>query len=109
MPHRVQETDTSQHHFFFYLCFIFFLNFLKHCWLRACKQAFHCKVPVLYLFYLAHVTNKNCLDFTWAKKNEQWTLDQWKSVLWSDEYKFEIFGSNRHVFVRRRVGEWMDG
>ena len=32
----------------------------------------------------------------WVKKHEQWTLDRWKSVLWSDESKFEIFGSN-HV------------
>ena len=34
-------------------------------------------------------------------------IDRWKSVLWSDESKFEIFGSNRSVFVRRRVGERM--
>ena len=26
----------------------------------------------------------------WNKKHEQWTLDQWKSVLWSDESKFQI-------------------
>ena len=43
----------------------------------------------------------------WAKKHEQWTLFWWKSVFWSDKSKFEIFGSNRHVFVRRRVGEWI--
>ena len=36
----------------------------------------------------------------WAKKQKQWTLDQLKSVLWSDESKCEIF-------VRRRVGERM--
>ena len=30
-----------------------------------------------------------------------------KSVLWSDEYKFEIFSSIRHVFVKRREGEQM--
>ena len=30
-----------------------------------------------------------------------------ESVLWSDESKCEIFGSNRRVFVRRRVGEWI--
>ena len=30
----------------------------------------------------------------WAKKHEQWTLDRWKSVLWSDESKCMIFGSN---------------
>ena len=46
--------------------------------------------------------------FVWAKKHKEWTLDQWKSVLWSDESKFEIFGSNRRVFVRRRKGEQMD-
>jgi hypothetical protein len=34
----------------------------------------------------------------WAKKHEQWTFDRWKSVLWSDESKFEIFGSKRGVF-----------
>jgi hypothetical protein len=42
----------------------------------------------------------------WAKKHKQWTLDWWKSVIWSDE-SFEIFHSNRRVFVRRRVGERM--
>ena len=38
---------------------------------------------------------------------EQWTLDRWNSVLWSDESKCEIFVSNCHVFLRRRVGERM--
>lgn len=41
----------------------------------------------------------------WAKKHENWTYSQWKKVLWSDESKFEVFGSHRRVFVRRRVGE----
>ncbi|CDQ98985.1 unnamed protein product [Oncorhynchus mykiss] len=36
----------------------------------------------------------------WAKKHKQWTLDRWKSVLWSDESKFE---TNRRVFVRSTV------
>ena len=54
---------------------------------------------------LKDTNNKKRL--AWAKKHEQWTLDRWKSVLWSDESKFEIFGSNRRVFVRRRVGEQM--
>ncbi|KAF0046089.1 hypothetical protein F2P81_002618 [Scophthalmus maximus] len=44
----------------------------------------------------------------WAKEHKEWTLDQWKSLLWSDESKFEIFGSNHCVFVRRRKGERMD-
>ena len=46
-------------------------------------------------------TNKR---LAWAK---QWKLDRCKSVLWSDESKFENFGSNRRVFVRRREGERM--
>ena len=52
---------------------------------------------------LKDTNNKKRL--AWAKKHEQWTLDCWKSVLWSNESKFEIFGSNRRGFVRRKVGE----
>ena len=40
-------------------------------------------------------------------KHKEWTLDQWKSVLWSDESKYEIFGSTRCAFVQRRKGERM--
>jgi hypothetical protein len=50
---------------------------------------------------LKDTNKKKRLD--WGKKHEQWTLDRWKSVLWSDESKLEIFGSIRRVFVRRRV------
>lgn len=41
----------------------------------------------------------------WAKQHQNWTVDQWKRVLWTDESKFEIFGSRRRVYVRRRIGE----
>ena len=51
---------------------------------------------------LLNDTNKKRL--AWAKKHRQWTLDWWKSVLWSDESKFVIFRSNSRGFVRR-VGE----
>jgi hypothetical protein len=51
-------------------------------------------------------TNKK-KSLAWAKKHKQWTIDWWKSVLWSYESKFEILGSNRHIFVRCRVGERM--
>ena len=50
-------------------------------------------------------TNKK-KRLAWAKKHEQWTLDLWKFVLWSDESKFENFGSNRCVFVRQ--SRWTD-
>lgn len=41
----------------------------------------------------------------WAREHQHWTLEQWNNVLWTDESKFEIFGSRRHVFVRRSAGE----
>lgn len=40
-----------------------------------------------------------------AMQHEDWTIDQWKSVLWSDESKFEIFGSHRRQYVRRKTNE----
>lgn len=40
-----------------------------------------------------------------AKQHQHWTIDQWKTVLWTDEPKFEMFGSRRRQFVRRKVGE----
>ena len=43
----------------------------------------------------------------WAMKHRQWTTENWKKVLWTDESKFEIFGSSRRVFTHRRVGERM--
>uniref|UniRef100_A0A0E9WIF3 Transposase Tc1-like domain-containing protein n=1 Tax=Anguilla anguilla TaxID=7936 RepID=A0A0E9WIF3_ANGAN len=43
----------------------------------------------------------------WAKKYQHFTVDDWKKVLFTDESKFEIYGSNRRVYVRRRTGERM--
>jgi len=63
---------------------------------RAPSAAHFCN-PI-QLFSFAHFD---------AKKHKDWTLDQWKYVLWSDESKFAIFGSNRRVLVRRREGERM--
>ena len=71
---------------------------------RLCESRLHgqfaAKKPPL-----KDTNNKKRL--AWAKKHEQWTLDQWKSVLRFDESKFEIFCSNRRIFVKRRVGERM--
>ena len=46
---------------------------------------------------------KKRLEF--AIRHKDWTLDDWKRVLWSDESKFEIFGSHRRQHVRRKVKE----
>lgn len=42
---------------------------------------------------------------TWAKEHILWTTDDWKKVLWSDETKISIFGSDGVRYVRRRPGE----
>lgn len=41
----------------------------------------------------------------WAREHQHWTIEEWKNVLWTDESKFELFGTRRRVFVRRSVGE----
>jgi hypothetical protein len=84
MLHRVQITDASQHQLF----------------RGGLHGRISAKKPLL------KDTNKK-KRLAWLKKQEQWTLDRWKSVLWSHESKFEIFGSILRVFVRRRVGERM--
>lgn len=43
----------------------------------------------------------------WARDHQHWDIEMWKRVLWTDESKFQVFGSNRRIFVRRRVGERM--
>ena len=37
-----------------------------------------------------------------AQEHVDWTIDQWKSVLWTDESKFELFGSHRRQYFRRK-------
>ncbi|GJQ68021.1 hypothetical protein Trydic_g16749 [Trypoxylus dichotomus] len=41
----------------------------------------------------------------WAQAYKNLTITNWKKVLWSDESKFEVYGSRRRVFVRRSAGE----
>ena len=41
----------------------------------------------------------------WAYRHRNWTYEQWKKVLWSDEKKFELFNSKRRQHCRRRKGE----
>lgn len=41
----------------------------------------------------------------WAKKYVKWTEIDWRKVLFSDESKFNLFGSDGIQYVRRRTGE----
>lgn len=45
--------------------------------------------------------------YQWALQHREWTVDQWRNVLWTDESKFLIFGSQRRVYVRRTASEKM--
>lgn len=40
-----------------------------------------------------------------AREHISWTINQWKTVLWTDESKFELFGSHRRQYCRRKVNE----
>ena len=71
---------------------------------RLCESGLHGQMTAKN--QLLNDTNKK-KGHAWAKKHKQWTSDQWKSVLCSDESKFEIFGFNHSVFVRCREGERM--
>ncbi len=41
----------------------------------------------------------------WARDHSSWEAKDWRKVLWSDESKFNMFGSDGLVYIRRRVGE----
>ena len=41
----------------------------------------------------------------WAKDYKDWTTDQWKNVIWSDESRFNLFHNDDRSFVRRKSGE----
>ncbi len=42
--------------------------------------------------YLNMIQKRRC--FLWAKAHLKWTVAKWKTVLWSDESKFEVFLEN---------------
>ena len=41
----------------------------------------------------------------WCKARRQWTLEQWKRVVWSDESRYTIWQSDGRVWVWRMPGE----
>jgi len=41
----------------------------------------------------------------WAKEHLTWTAEDWERVIWSDETRISIFGSDGVRYVRRRQGE----
>ncbi len=48
---------------------------------------------------------QKCRRVLWAKANLKWTVSKWKSVLWSDESKFDILVGNHGCRVLRAKEE----
>ena len=41
----------------------------------------------------------------YAKQHKDWVQEMFNRVLYTDESKIEIFGTKRHQYIRRRIGE----
>jgi transposase len=52
--------------------------------------------------FLTEKHRRNRLAF--AKKYKHWTVEDWKRVVWSDEAKFELFGSKRRQYCWVKPG-----
>ncbi len=55
--------------------------------------------------YVNMVQKRRCV--LWAKAHLKWTVSKWKSVLWSDESKFDILVGNHghHVLRAKEEGD----
>jgi DDE superfamily endonuclease len=62
------------------------------------KAVVKSKQPLLSARY-----HKACLDFAYAHKD--WTIEDWKRVIWSDETKINCLGSDGHKWAWKKAGE----
>jgi hypothetical protein len=53
--------------------------------------------------YLKKTHRERRLKF--AKKYRNWTVEDWKRVIWSDESKFMLFGSDGRQYCWKKLGE----
>lgn len=53
--------------------------------------------------FISKVNHKKRLKF--ATEHRDWTFDDWKKVLWTDETKIEFCIQNRRIYVRRTSSE----
>lgn len=40
-----------------------------------------------------------------AKRYKDWTINEWSKIVWSDESKFQIFGSDGREYYWKKIGE----
>lgn len=69
---------------------------------RLLKAGLRARIPRKKPFLNAGQRLKRLI---WAREHASWTADQWSKVLWSDETRISIFGSDGIRYVRRRAGE----
>ena len=43
--------------------------------------------------------------YDWAVAHQDWTLEDWKGVVWSDETKINCLGSDGRQWVWKKPGE----
>ena len=53
--------------------------------------------------FVSEANRKKWLQF--ALEHKDWTVEQWKKVMWSDKIRFTLFQSNGRVRVRREMHE----
>ncbi len=73
-----------------------------------CRAICRCQLKLYHAKrkpYVNMVQKRRCV--LWAKAHLKWTVSRWKSVLWSDESKFEILVGNhgRRVLWAKEEGE----
>ncbi len=73
------------------------VNTMRHAICRCQLKLYHAKRKP----YVNMVQKRRCV--LWAKAPLKWTVSKWKSVLWSDESKFDIlFGNQGHRVLRAK-------
>ena len=70
-----------------------------------CKKLI-CMIVLLSENHIYRGSNRQ-KRFRWAQFHKNWTMDEWKQVLWTNESKFEVFENKQRVYVRRSVKEKM--
>jgi len=45
--------------------------------------------------------------YSFGLRHRKWSLEQWNKIIWSDESKFSIFGSDGRQYCWRYPGQWL--
>ena len=70
-------------------------------WRELCEAGLHDRIVKKPLLR----KQNNVKRLQWTKVHKDWKIEQWNKILWSEESKFENFGSNRRIYAPQRIGE----